>query len=178
MRPSLLAILLLPLAVSVNCAPRTLRMAERILALEANYIPTEGDEMAAALDELSGRLTAWGITIVDLPPTMQGVGRASLDARTIWLRPELSPNGRFEVLAHEAGHLLQSPGLDEPTAQLFAEMVGVGIQQFYGSKTAEDVAARYLAGHKHVFGAYRWLRRDIQYAVLALTGQVPMPTFR
>lgn len=164
--------------VAVGCTPKTLRMAEQISHFAADYQPTPGDDMAGPLAELEQRLTAWGVTIGDLPPTVGGVGLASARDRSILLRPGLSPNARFEVLAHEAGHLLQSPGVTDLYAQLFAELVGVGVQRFYGSTTAEKVAARYLASMKHTFPAYQWMKRDIAYAVRCLTGQEPMPQWR
>jgi hypothetical protein len=163
----------------VGCAaPKTLRLAERIPALAADYQPTDGNRMAGPLAELEQRLESWGVAIEDMPPDMPGFGRASRQARTIWLRPELSPDARFEVLAHEAGHLFQAPALDPQTGQLFAEMVGVGVQKFYGSKTAEDVGAAYLSAFKHLFGSYRWMKRDIEYAVACLTGRQPLPEWQ
>jgi hypothetical protein len=163
-----------------GCAPKTLRMAARINHFAASYIPTPGDEMAGPLAELEKRLTGWGITISDLPAMAPYSGIADAQSRTIQLKPGLSVNARFEVLAHEAGHLFQPPALDSGSqvGQLFAEMVGVGVQKFYDSKTAEKVAAPYLAQLKFAFPSYRWMKHDINYAIRCLTGQEPMPRWR
>ena len=177
--PLVLGLIALVFLTACSSTPRTLRLAEQIPHFQADYVPTEGDSMAGPLAELEQRLTDWGIAIGDLPPTVGGVGLSSLPARQILLRPGLPVNARFEVLAHEAGHLLQPVTLgNHEVGQVFAELVGVGIQQYYGSTTAEEVAALYLAQFKHAFGAERYLRRDIDYAVKALTGQVPMPVLR
>lgn len=170
------AILLL-LGSCVGCgSPRVLRMAEECSHFQAAYTPTPGDDMAGPLRELSQRLTTWGVSITDLPAGAPGFGYANLVERSITLNPSLSVNGRFEVLAHEAGHLFQPPGLqDAATAQLFAELVGVGVQRHYGSTTAERVAAQYLCAYKWTFASEKHLRADIDYAVRALTGQVDMP---
>jgi hypothetical protein len=165
----------------VACAPTTLRLAEEISHFGAKYEPTPGDEMAAGLADLEQRLKAWGVRLVDLHPKVSYLGYAEAHTRTIYLQPWLSVNARFEVLAHEAGHFLQPPTIDEQTkmfGQLFAEMVGVGVQKFYHSKTAERVAAPYLAQMKYTFPAYKWMRRDIDRAVKALTGQIPLPEWR
>jgi hypothetical protein len=161
------------------CAPKTLRLAEQINHFAADYQPTPGDSMRAPLEALEKRLADWGVTVGEIPPTFGGIGLASAENRTILLKPGLSVNARFEVLAHEAGHLLQPPTLgDQAVAQLFAELVGVGVQKFYGSQTAELVAARYLAQFKYAFAAEKHLRTDIQYAVEALTGQRPLPAWK
>jgi hypothetical protein len=162
------------------CAPKTLRMASRISHFAATYEPTPGEEMADALADLQTRLTTWGITLGDLPPTSPNVGVADAHGKTILIRAGLSVNARFEVLAHEAGHLLQPPSMESGSmhGQVFAEMVGVGVQKFYGSKTAEKVAAAYLAQMKYAFPAYKWMKHDIDYAIRCLTGQEPLPKWR
>jgi hypothetical protein len=163
-----------------GCASHpVLERARNMSHFAASYEPTPGDEMKPALDALTKRLQLWGIRIIPTMPNDHVHGRASLEHRIIQLHPALSVNGRFEVLAHESGHLFQPPALNDPAvAQVFAELVGVGIQRYYGSKTCEDVAARYLAQFKWAFSSYRYLEKDIDYAVKALTGQIDMPAWR
>lgn len=163
------------LAVS-GCGPRALRLAQDLSHFEATYIPSTGDTMAGPLAELTARLERWGVTLGELPAVFSEVGLTYRADRRILLRVGLSVDARFEVLAHEAGHLLQPPALDDDAvAQLFAELVGVGVQKFYGSRTADRTAAAYLAQFKWTFAMEPYLRRDIDYAVKVLTGQVPLP---
>jgi hypothetical protein len=171
----LLALLLTGCASS---SARVLQRASEISHFAAGYTPTPGDDMAGPLAELTTRLEAWGVRVEDLPetPGRPMVGLASLEYRVVQIQRGLSVNARFEVLAHEAGHLLQPPGLqDRAVAQLFAELVGVGIGKFYGAKHCEEIAAIYLASFKYVFGAEPHLRRDITYAIEAMTGQRALP---
>jgi hypothetical protein len=173
--------ILLAMCVGLSaCAPRVLYMAERISHFEATYDETPGDSMAPAFYDLHRRLTDWGVTIGDLPPEAPYAGIAYGQHKTILLKPRMSINAKFEVLAHEAGHLLQPPAIEagSQVGQLFAELVGVEVQKFYGSTTAEKVAAPYLAQMKYAFPAWRWMKRDIAYAVKALTGQIPLPAWR
>jgi hypothetical protein len=175
----LLAVGFLAILGCLGCTPRVLRMAEARSHFDARYIPTDGDSMRAPFLDLAGRLERWGITIADLPEQDGAFGRASLEQRTIWIKRSLSVNAQFEVLAHEAGHLLQPPALaDDALSQLFAELVGVGVQHFYGSATADETGAAYLSQFKYTFGAARAMRHDIDYAVKALTGQVDLPEWR
>lgn len=178
----LMAILAIVLAAvfSLACAPTLIRRATAIPHFHAQYVPTPGDDMAAPLLALTGRLEQWGLTITDMPADqVTGFGIAYLRERRILLNPALTINGRFEVLAHEAGHFFQPANLqDLAVAQVFAESVGVGVQRYYRSKTALDVGARYLAGWKDGFAAEKYLRAEIDYAIRALTGQTPLPQWR
>lgn len=178
---ALCALLLAAIIMALmGCAPVLIRRATAIPHFAAEYRPTPGDDMRPALLDLMARLEAWGVTIEDMPAdAIAGWGRAHLHERRIQLNPTLSINGRFEVLAHEAGHFFQPVALESnAVSQMFAESVGVGVQRHYGSKTAIDVGATYLAGLKEGFPAEPYLRRDIDYAIRALTGQVPFPQWR
>jgi len=163
--------------VSTACAPSVLARATLIPAYSAGYAASEGEEMAGAVADLEARLRSWGVTIETLQPSDAAVGRALVAGgpRTIYLRPNMSANARLEVLSHEGAHLFQSPALeDRSTAEMFAELTSVGVCRFYGRDTRE-IAAKYLAGFKSGFPAYEYLKRDIETAIKALTGQGPLP---
>jgi len=162
------------IACLTGCAPALIRRSTAILHVDAGYEPTPGDEMGPAYLQLHDRLTRWGIEIHEQP--LRAYGLADLRRGVILIREGLPVNARFEVLAHEAAHLFQPPALeDSSTAQVFAELVAVGIAKHYGYARYLEISARYLAMHKHAFGGAKYLERDIAYAVKALTGQVPMP---
>ncbi|HXG88758.1 MAG TPA: hypothetical protein VNJ02_10515 [Vicinamibacterales bacterium] len=166
------------LTANVGCAPSVIEMASKIPHHQATYEPTEGDSMQRALDELLTRVRSWGfeVTYVEglaLPSGHPIFGRIDSVAHQIELRTPMPVNATFEVLAHELGHLFGPPALDRATGQVFAELVGVGIAAHYGYSSKRP-AATYLAAFKHTFPSVAYLQADIDFAVKAATGQVPV----
>lgn len=162
--------LLMGLACGPSLRGRTLARP----AWEATYTPTVGARMRGPLAALTARLAEGGITVT-VVEGLEAHGLSYVPMRQIVLNAALSVDGRFEVLAHEAGHFFH-PGLADPSArELFAELVGVGVQEYYGSRTARTTAAGYLVLHKHAWATYPFLRRDIEEAVRVLTGRAPWP---
>ena len=98
------------------------------------------------------------------PPGTAGV--SSREHRIIALDGTLSPNARLQVLAHEAGHVLQPDGLSKQEAEVFADAVSLLV-------TGDDahVYSQYLAGSKSGLHALRTYRREIQWAARVLGGR-------
>lgn len=167
MRQKFFAIALAALAGA--CAHPVLHLASTIPHHQATYTPTEGDSLQRPLTDLVTRLAGWGIA-VEQADGLSAFGDFTPSLRRIRLRSGLPVNAQFEVLAHEIGHIFAPRALDEATGQLFAEIVGYEIARFYGHD-ASLVSALYLAQMKHTFGAYRWLKTDIDFAVRAATGR-------
>lgn len=179
----LIAILTLALA---SCAPS---LIDRTVSLgpDTVYVPTVGDEMGTAMKLLSARLVEGGYT-VDLQPEEvitrlnQGEWAYGLHFRQfkiIALNSSVPVNAQFETLAHEAGHIFHSWALREESygaSEVFAEIVGNRVQQFYGSKTAKRTSSEYLAAFKHALVYLPYLERDIEYGVRVLTGRAEWPT--
>jgi hypothetical protein len=166
------------LLLSLGCASRidtVVSNASRVPYWESTYVPTDGTRMTGALADLEARLSKGSVSIervAGLPP----LGACFPVERRILLRAELSPDGQFEVLAHEAGHLLQSPAIeDNSTSEMFAELVGVEIQSYYHSQTGEKTASGYLSVHKHAFAFYPILKPDIERAARIILGFAPWP---
>ena len=93
-------------------------------------------------------------------------GLASREARIIAIDPTLSPNAALQVLAHEAGHILQPDGLSKAEAEVFADAVAYLV-------TGDDVHVygRYLAGSKQGLGVLKTYRREIEWAATVLSGR-------
>lgn len=164
-------VLWLFVVVHVGCAHPVLSMAEKIPFHAASYEPTSGDSAAKPLADLLARVCSWGMTVEYLE--MSAFGRYIRPAHTIQLREGLSVNAQFEVLAHELGHVFAPPAIDDMTGQVFAELVGVEIAKFYGYES-KRIAAAYIAQFKHTFSAVKHMRVDLEFAVKAATGQVPV----
>lgn len=159
-----------------GCAPSVIDLALEIPHFEARVVTFAGDDHADAARALEERLTAWGIRIIAYHPATADLGMADIELRAIFIHPSLSLNGRLQVLAHEGGHFLQpmSAWGDLAVSQVFAQLVSHGVCRYYGL-TDELMFANYLAGYKHALASERYLRRDIQFAVEALTGRRPLP---
>jgi hypothetical protein len=149
--------------------------ASRVPYWESVYVPTDGTRMASALTDLETRLRKGFVTVervAGLPP----FGACLPVERRILLRAELSIDGQFEVLAHESGHLLQSPAIaDTSTSETFAELVGVEIQAYYRSPTGQQTASKYLSVHKHAFVFLPIMKPDIIRAARIILGFEPWP---
>lgn len=150
---------------------------------QAGYLPSAGATMSRALAQLEARLVGAGLTITPFEicaaerSLAAVLGYANGPRLRICLDRTLPIDAQFEVLAHEAGHFFFLGGDDDLAArQVFAELVAVEVCAFHGHDI-RALAARYLARYKHAFGAMRYMRVDFRYAVDALTGRAPMPTF-
>ena len=178
---------LLLLCVSLwgcTATDRLMRRASAIPTWEAVYTPTTGDSFAGPYQALTARLIAHGIRVEEVPDLYQpatGAKVAGLTfrrSRLIQVEATYDLNARFEILCHEAGHLFHPQWLDSTTAEVFAEIVSVRVQRFYGSKTALTVSAPYVAAYKSAFPAMRPMRVDLQKAVDALTGRATFELIR
>ena len=138
------------------------------------YVPTEGNRYADSLADLTARLTAHGLTIEVVDTQGHGFGLNFGNGRIV-LSQDLSVDGQFEVLAHEAGHLFHPHSMETSVKEMFAELVGLQVQQFYGSTVAESASMAYLAQHKHAMIFYPILKPEIDRATKILTGQLPWP---
>jgi hypothetical protein len=141
----------------------------------AVYVPSEGTRMAQAMADLETRLSK-GFVSVERVEKLPPFGLCLPVERRIMIRAELSIDGQFEVLAHEAGHLLQSPAIaDNSLSETFAELVGVEIQAYYRSQTGQQTASKYLSVHKHAFIYLPILKPDIERAARIILGFEPWP---
>ena len=141
---------------------------------EATYTPASGSRHASALARLERRLEALGVSVfyVRFDETPSPWGRAHGLVRVIEIDETLTPDGRLEVLAHEAGHLFQPPSLTPVEAQVFAEFVGAEVC----ARLGYDIAAtsgRYLGQFKHALAGIRATRVDREAAVRLLTEAGP-----
>lgn len=145
----------------------------------ARYVETPGDSMEQAFIDLSGRLEAGGITIEeedDLVNPDNGQPVYGLTFRPLFLiklRKNMSVNAKFETLCHEGAHMFQGGYLDYSVAEVFAEIVGARVQNFYGSKTWQTTSSEYLAGFKSGFPSLRYMKVDMDMAYKALIGKIP-----
>lgn len=86
--------------------------------------------------------------------------------RVIALDGTLSPNAKLQVLAHEAGHILQPEGLSRVEAEVFADAVA-----YLYTHDDGPVFARYLAGNKSGLHVLKTYRREIKWAARVLSGR-------
>ena len=178
---------LLLLCVSLwgcTATDQLMRRSSAIPTWAAVYTPTTGATFAGPYQELTARLIAGGIRVEEVPDLHQpstGAKVAGLTFRRsalIQIEATYELNARFEILCHEAGHLFHPVWFDPATAEVFAEIVSVNVQRFYGSKTALTVSAPYVATYKSAFPAMRPMRVDLQKAVDALTGRATFELIR
>ena len=166
---------LVPLLVlNLACASAWQRDALRVPSHQAMYVPPTSATMAARLEELRARVLAWGVEIV-VPAAGDGqfwgmAGATGEGQRRIILSPELGVDGTFEVLAHEAAHLLQPGGLTEAQREVFAERVMVAVCDYYGYEASKR-SSQYLARYKTGFAQQAAIEVDYRRAVRVLTGQ-------
>src|SRR5262245_45155341 len=107
--PRIVAVLLA--LICAACAPAVLDRAATIPYIEAGYEPPTTATHAIALSDVFTNVARMGVTIIYLDEADPAFGRADRAARRIGLHPTLGLDARLEVLAHEAAHLLQPPGL-------------------------------------------------------------------
>lgn len=163
--------------LGLSCASRTpiedvIATAFRTPYEQAHYEPSSGDSHAGALARLEARLQALGVSVL-YGPSLDGgaVGMASIEHRTIWIDQRLAPNGRLEVLAHEAGHVFQPWTLTPSEGQVFAELVGTTVCYRLGwdvRKASGTWMGAYKAG---IDGALAH-QLEIDRAVAILLGEV------
>lgn len=164
--------LLLMLALcSSACTHPVLKLASTIPFHQAHYLPTQGTNLIGPLTELIERVRSWGLAVefVDMEP----YGSYSRNEGIIRLRSGMPPNATFEVLAHEIGHVVSPPALDDATGQVFAELVGWAIAKHYGHD-ATRISGTYLAAYKHRFEAVPHLKVDLAFAIDVALGRVPI----
>jgi hypothetical protein len=101
-----------------------------------------------------------------VPDGIAGLTAFTEDGRVISLDPTLSPNAAYQVLAHEAGHVLQPTGLSKQEAEVFADAVSMLV-------TGDNVHvfSQYLAGSKSGLGVLRIYRKEIRWAATVLRGR-------
>lgn len=153
------------------------RLASQIPSTAVGYDDPGTDTMRGPTAEIIARLKSWGIGVVYGVAIEGAYGSANVARRTIYILPDLSVDAQFDVLAHEAGHFFHPPVIGTDVAELFAEMVSVGVAAHYG-RDVRHSSARYLASRKHVFAAARYLTVDVRAAVASITGTGPPPSLR
>jgi len=92
------------------------------------------------------------------------------ETRQIAIDERLSWNARFEVLAHEAGHVLQPQGLTQIEGEVFAEGVAYLVLRHYGHDRIE-LHAYYLAARKSGLDVLEHYATDIRHAARVLTAR-------
>lgn len=164
--------LLLLAVLSGGCASTSDRIVAEALRTplhEAFSVPSNGATMAPALARLEARLKAIGVTVTyaDLSPDSLA-GRTRGDR--IEIEQTLAINGRLETLAHEAGHLFQSPTFSNAEGQAFAELVGAEVCARLGWNM--DISSgRYLGAYKHGLAGALASKVDMERAVRVLLGE-------
>ena len=117
-----------------------------------------------------GRLARIVVTVLGAEIREEAIGHVagytSRQERVIVLDSSLSADAKLEVLAHEAGHLLQPPGLVGDEGQVFADAVS-----YLVTRGNRRTYARYLSGHKSALSVLRTYRREIRWAAKVLGGQ-------
>lgn len=151
------------------CASRphpVIRAANDIPFTASGYDRPEGNDYLPALTDLEKKLNALDITIETVPEQGMGSaeGWADPQQRHIWIPKGISVNTRFEVLAHEAGHIYQPRVISKMGAELFAELVFWELARHYGIDATPRVA-RYLAGYKESLVFEPAFRADVKRAV-------------
>ena len=161
----LLAACLLSLC-SIDPLDRLERETLRFSAWEQSYDAPTGASRQAELMRLARLVsTVFGVEI--RKGTHDGIaGFVVREARVIVLDSTLSPNAALQVLAHEAGHILQPEGLSKADAEVFADAVAYLV-------TGDDVHVygRYLAGSKQGLHVLKTYRREIEWAAKVLRGR-------
>jgi hypothetical protein len=177
----LLTILLAALAL-MGCAPSVVNRAIALDPTVVDYTPSTGDDMAAAFQTLAASLAkgGYGVEVISQAEMIERFGDWAYgmnfrNLRHIYINGSVPVNAQFETLAHEAGHIFHAPFLNREVAEVFAELVGNRVQAYYGSKTAVQTSADYLAKFKHVFGTLPYLEGDMDRAVRVLTGKQAWP---
>jgi hypothetical protein len=147
------------------------RRAREIPFIHATYQPTAGNDLYWQAQQLENVLAlALRVPVVYAQPTRMrtaaGLAFISPQQASIIIDSSLEWNARFEVLAHEAGHLFMpfTFAPDSSESEVFAEAVSY----LYSLKVGRDnldVSARYLARHKHALHVLTDYRTDIEYAI-------------
>lgn len=168
-------VLLFLVLAQVACAHPVLQVAVTIPHGQAAYEPAAGDSMRAQLLELMARVRGWGFRLELVENLKDDRGRDAFGLvwhaqRLIQLRAGLSDNAAFEVLTHEVAHVFAPRTLDEFAGEVFAELVMVGVCEYYGYTSTRNPAV-YLAAFKQTFPAMPPLKRDIELAIKAATGR-------
>jgi hypothetical protein len=83
--------------------------------------------------------------------------------RSIVISESMEWNARMEVLAHEAGHVLQPNGLTQAEGEVFAEGVAYLVLRHYGHDRIE-LHAHYLAARKSGLYVLENYATDIKHA--------------
>lgn len=140
---------------------------------QATFEGATGNQHAAALARLEARLIALGVSVTYGPrlPGMAAVGMLSPDHRHIWVDETLEPNGRLEVLAHEAGHVFQPGTLAGPESQAFAELVGATVSYRLGMNSLK-ASGRWLGAWKSGLDGALAHRLEMDRAVAILLGEI------
>lgn len=163
-------------AVLAGCAApidAVVRTALRTPYEQAFYQPSTGDRHASALSRLEARLHALGVSVTYGPQNegFGAVGMTSPDRKYVWLDERLEPNGRLEVLAHEAGHVLQPETLSGNESQAFAELVGATVCYRLGMDVRK-ASGRWLGAYKAGLDGALAHRLEIDRAVAILLGEI------
>jgi hypothetical protein len=163
--------LILSCAFLLSCSNNPLdkleRQASELTYWQQSYDAPTGSSREQDLLKLARLVeTALGVQVqqAGAPPGTAGV--SSRQHRIIALDGTLSPNAKLQVLAHEAGHILQPEGLTKAESEVFADAVALLV-------TGDDVHvfSHYLAGSKSGLGVLRIYRREIQWAARVLSGR-------
>lgn len=151
---------------SADPLDRLTRETQSYTAWEQSYDAPTGDSHARDLARLQRLVTTvLGVELQAGAPA--GIaGYTIREQRVISLDPTLSPNAQFQVLAHEAGHVLQPAGLSTPEAEVFADAVAYLVS---GDET--KTFSRYLSGSKSGLHVLKTYRREIQWAAKVLGGK-------
>ena len=140
------------------------KLAKEVASFDVPAPPERAEELAR-LEALVFR--SLGMVIVDgVPEGLAGI--ATSHPRIIGLSPKLTPAQRYEVLAHEAAHVLQPEGLTVEEAEVFAEAVALLVTENDSRPYAKYLSWRGARSGLHVLKTYR---REIQWAATVLGGR-------
>lgn len=157
-------------------------VASRTPGQMAVYLPPLTATLTAPLAALEARLRSLDITVVytDVPDALLAAGQvpagnivwglALPDEREVYLLESLSPDGRFEVLTHEAAHILQPGDLNSSASEVFAELVLYEMLYYYGHDGSVTVG-QYLAGHKAELPLVPFISVDVRFVRDVLLGK-------
>lgn len=144
------------------------RAVQAVVYVETGYRSAPGVHLYWQAQRLEHVLSFVNGATITYGPLADSYGVTNTQTRQIHIDDTLSWNGRFEVLTHEAGHLLQPGRLNSVEAEVFAEGVSYLVLRHYKHDRLE-LHAHYLSSRKAGLHVLREFATDIRYAAQILT---------
>lgn len=158
------------MAMFVGCARSFEQKILKIPLSQAGFVPTCSDQAEGTLRTFEAHVgRTLGITVTYDLADGSHAGGYSPSLRRIQVATKLDAMGRLEVIAHEAAHAIQPPGLSRSEADVWADTVAMKVCKRFGIDI-EPQTSRYLAGQKQALHILHDYQAEIEWAVVVLTG--------